>query len=78
MRCAVCVGAVYDVLCAVCCILIRVCPSSFRRYLWTAFFSLWAYVWMLLVLQYISPGTVELWEAVVTFVQVRIDEEGES
>jgi hypothetical protein len=33
---------------------------------------------MLLVLAYISPGTVELWEAVVTFVQVRIEVQGES
>jgi hypothetical protein len=33
---------------------------------------------MLLVLQVISPGIVELWEAVVTFVQVRIEVKGES
>lgn len=32
----------------------------------TAVWSLWAYIWMLLVVQYISPGVVEPWEAWVT------------
>lgn len=33
----------------------------------TALFSTWAYIWFFLVLVVISPGVVELWEALVTF-----------
>ena len=32
----------------------------------TAAFSSWAYIWFFLVLVIISPGVVELWEALVT------------
>jgi len=32
----------------------------------TAIFSTWAYIWFFLVLVVISPGIVELWEAIVT------------
>jgi len=35
-------------------------------FLSTALFSMWAYVWFFLVLVIISPGYVELWEALVT------------
>ena len=33
----------------------------------TSFFSVWAYIWLFLILVVISPDVVELWEAVVTF-----------
>jgi len=33
----------------------------------TTFFSVLAYIWLYLVLRVISPGRVEIWEAVVTF-----------
>ena len=32
----------------------------------TALFSTWAYIWFFLVLVVISPGYVEIWEAIVT------------
>lgn len=32
----------------------------------TAIFSSWAYIWFFLVLVVISPGVVEIWEALVT------------
>lgn len=35
-------------------------------FLSTAAFSSWAYIWFFLVLVVISPGVVELWEALVT------------
>jgi solute carrier family 8 (sodium/calcium exchanger) len=40
-----------------------------RVFMWTAVASTWAYVWFFLVLTVISPNYVELWEAIVTFLQ---------
>eukprot|EP00736_Rhodelphis_marinus_P003542 Rmarinus@m.9672 len=34
----------------------------------TAFFSVWAYLWMLIILLVISPDRIEIWEAVVTLL----------
>lgn len=34
----------------------------------TAFFSIFAYIWLLLILVVISPHVVEIWEAVITFL----------
>ncbi|CAG5113164.1 Oidioi.mRNA.OKI2018_I69.chr2.g7297.t1.cds [Oikopleura dioica] len=34
----------------------------------TAFFSIFAYVWLLIILRFISPGVVDLWEALVTLL----------
>lgn len=34
----------------------------------TAFFSIFAYVWLLIILQVTSPGVVDLWEALVTLL----------
>lgn len=34
----------------------------------TAFFSVFAYVWLLIILQVTSPGVVDLWEALVTLL----------
>lgn len=33
----------------------------------TAFFSVWAYIWLFLILVIISPDVVQLWEAILTF-----------
>ena len=33
----------------------------------TAFFSIFAYIWLIIILVWISPDEVELWEAIVTF-----------
>lgn len=38
----------------------------------TSFFSIWAYVWLLLVLTVITPNVVDTWEAVMTFLQFPI------
>ncbi|XP_069137485.1 sodium/calcium exchanger 3-like isoform X2 [Argopecten irradians] len=40
--------------------------KEFGVFLMTATWSLWAYIWMLLVVQYISPGVIDPWEAWVT------------
>mmetsp|Transcript_12315 Transcript_12315/g.40431 ORF Transcript_12315/g.40431 Transcript_12315/m.40431 type:complete len:752 (-) Transcript_12315:40-2295(-) len=37
-------------------------------YACTAIFSIWAYVWLLLMIDFISPEVIELWEAIVTFL----------
>jgi len=40
--------------------------SQFTVFLLTSGWSIWAYIWMLLVVKIISPGRVEIWEAFVT------------
>jgi solute carrier family 8 (sodium/calcium exchanger) len=40
--------------------------KEFGVFLTTTFYSIFAYVWMLIVVQYISPGVIEPWEAWVT------------
>ncbi|XP_067931552.1 sodium/calcium exchanger 3-like isoform X3 [Watersipora subatra] len=40
--------------------------SQFSVFLLTSGWSLWAYVWMLLVVKVISPGEIQIWEALVT------------
>lgn len=42
--------------------------SQFKVFVLTSAWSLWAYVWMLLVVQVISPGKVEIWEAFLTLL----------
>ncbi|XP_076456636.1 sodium/calcium exchanger 1-like [Babylonia areolata] len=42
--------------------------KSFKVFLVTAIFSVFAYVWLLLVLVVITPDFVDLWEAIVTFL----------
>ncbi|XP_063680789.1 sodium/calcium exchanger 2-like isoform X25 [Bolinopsis microptera] len=42
--------------------------EQFGVFCTTALWSVFAYVWILIVLQYNSPNEVELWEAVVTFL----------
>ncbi|XP_077863706.1 sodium/calcium exchanger 3-like [Saccoglossus kowalevskii] len=39
---------------------------EFGVFLLTAVWSMWAYIWMLVVLLWISPGVIEIWEAWVT------------
>jgi len=34
----------------------------------TSLFSLFAYIWLLIILDYISPNVVESWEALVTLI----------
>ena len=40
--------------------------SQFTVFLITSGWSIWAYVWMLLVVKVISPGYIEIWEAFIT------------
>ncbi|XP_052099081.1 uncharacterized protein LOC127733801 isoform X6 [Mytilus californianus] len=42
--------------------------KEFGVFIVTTIWSVWAYVWMLLVVQYISPGVIEPWEAWVTLL----------
>ncbi|XP_060062808.1 sodium/calcium exchanger 2-like [Ylistrum balloti] len=39
---------------------------EFGVFVLTSIWSLWAYIWMLLVVQYITPGVIDPWEAWVT------------
>jgi len=34
----------------------------------TAIWSIFAYVWLLVILQWVSPGVIEVWEGVLTFI----------
>ena len=34
----------------------------------TALFSVFAYIWLLIVLKWVSPDEVEIWEAIMTFI----------
>ncbi|GAB6025946.1 hypothetical protein CHUAL_011915 [Chamberlinius hualienensis] len=38
----------------------------------TAFFSVFAYIWLLIILMWITPNQVDLWEAVLTFIMFPI------
>ena len=40
--------------------------QEFGVFLLTSAWSMWAYIWMLLVVRYISPGVIDPWEAWVT------------
>ncbi|XP_041367224.1 sodium/calcium exchanger 2-like isoform X2 [Gigantopelta aegis] len=40
--------------------------KEFGVFLLTSVWSIWAYLWMLLVVKFISPGVIEIWEAFVT------------
>ncbi|XP_048733169.1 sodium/calcium exchanger 3-like isoform X12 [Ostrea edulis] len=42
--------------------------KEFGVFLLTAIWSLWAYIWLLLAVQYISPGVIDPWEAWVTLL----------
>lgn len=42
--------------------------SQFSVFLLTSGWSIWAYIWMLLVVKVISPGVIEIWEAVLTLI----------
>lgn len=60
------------VITAVCCVVI---PSpeirtirEIKVFAVTAFFSIFAYVWLVLILSVITPNYVDLWEAIVTFL----------
>merc|ERR1719253_2340924 len=41
---------------------------GWKVYAVTATFSLFAYFWLIIILQFISPNRVEIWEAIVTFL----------
>ncbi|XP_067128106.1 sodium/calcium exchanger Calx-like isoform X2 [Centruroides vittatus] len=60
------------VICAVC--ITAIPPGEFRRirminvFMITAFFSIFAYLWLLVVLLAITPERVEVWEALITLL----------
>ncbi|ODM88768.1 Sodium/calcium exchanger 1 [Orchesella cincta] len=60
------------VICAVCIMAIpngeTRCIRLFSVFLVTSIFSLFAYLWMLVILNLISPNVVETWEAALTFL----------
>merc|ERR1719253_2450402 len=41
---------------------------GWKVYAVTGTFSIFAYFWLIIILQYISPNTVDIWEALVTFL----------
>lgn len=42
--------------------------NAFNVFLITAFFSVFAYIWMFIVIQVSSPGKLEIWESVLTLL----------
>uniref|UniRef100_T1E1A7 Putative Na/Ca exchanger n=1 Tax=Cupiennius salei TaxID=6928 RepID=T1E1A7_CUPSA len=60
------------VICGLCIIALPVGESrrirTFSVFSVTAFFSIFAYIWLLIILLAISPHEVEIWEAVITFL----------
>lgn len=40
----------------------------FQVFFVTLLFSFFAYIWLLIILRFISPNVVELWEAAVTMI----------
>eukprot|EP00913_Durusdinium_trenchii_P000700 g652.t1 len=44
------------------------CVQETNVYIVTAIFSILAYVWLIVILDWISPNVVEIWEAVITFI----------
>ena len=42
--------------------------KNFLVFCITAAFSIFAYIWLIIVLVWASPGKVEIWEAVLTFL----------
>lgn len=60
------------VICGLC--IVALPPGETRRirtfsvFSVTAFFSIFAYIWLLIILVGISPHEVEIWEAVITFL----------
>ena len=49
-------------------LLIMLNPPNSQVFLVTSVFSLFAYIWLLVILDFISPNVVESWEAVLTFL----------
>ncbi|XP_054286263.1 sodium/calcium exchanger 2-like isoform X1 [Macrosteles quadrilineatus] len=46
--------------------------ERFKVFIVTGLFSFFAYIWLLVILRFISPDVVELWEACVTFAMFPI------
>ena len=42
--------------------------EQFSVYMFTAVFSIWAYVWLLIILQLNTPNVIDVWEAVMTLI----------
>lgn len=42
--------------------------GSFKVFLFTGIISVWAYIWLLIIIRVSSPGVVEVWEALVTLL----------
>ena len=42
--------------------------DNIRVYALTAFFSMFSYLWLIIVLVFITPTVVDLWEAIITFL----------
>ena len=65
-------SAAFNLLCiTACCVMAVDKPkriNSFNVFLTTAFFSVFAYIWLFLVISVISKEKIEIWEAVITFL----------
>ncbi|CAH1793840.1 unnamed protein product [Owenia fusiformis] len=46
--------------------------KSVKVFAVTAFFSIFAYIWLLIILKFITPNYVDLWEAIVTLLMFPI------
>lgn len=67
-------SAAYNLLIITSICIIALRPAETRRierikvFIVTAIFSLFAYIWLLIILKVVTPDVVDLWESIVTFV----------
>jgi len=67
-------SAAFNLLCITAVCVISIPPGEYRKikdlgvFSCTAFFSVFAYVWLLVILMVTSPDVVEVWEGVLTFM----------
>lgn len=66
-------SAAFNMLCIIAVVIVSVPKGDIRKikdmgvFACTAFFSVFAYIWLLIMLMVISPDIIEVWEGIVTF-----------
>lgn len=43
--------------------------QQFKIFVVSSVFCIWAYIWMMLILRYSTPGVIDVWEAIFTLIQ---------
>jgi len=66
-------SAAFNLLCISAVCILAPCPETrrikqFGVFKITAFFSVWAYIWLLIIIDFVTPEVIDSWEAAVTFL----------